>query len=222
MTAIAVIYLRGYLVPGTPMLTKRYFPDQVLAWFDKEPTQTFHVYGDIKDVDAEDILRRADALEVCAGGDDLCLSPRFSEAWHQQVERLEIDAPERTLADLLDVPSARLTTQNRGRSFVATVDGNQVGQWESRAAFVADMTAERALSELTRGWNDVPVEQRSVLLRQLRVFLEWCPECGGAVRLAQKTRTSCCRSWAVIASACEGCDARLFEVKADEVEGVDG
>lgn len=33
----AAIYLRGYLVPGTPELTKRYFPDEVLRLFDKHP-----------------------------------------------------------------------------------------------------------------------------------------------------------------------------------------
>ncbi|MFB6194579.1 MAG: hypothetical protein ABEI80_00270 [Haloplanus sp.] len=36
----AAIYLRGYLVPGTPTLTKRYLPDRVLAAFDKEPGTT--------------------------------------------------------------------------------------------------------------------------------------------------------------------------------------
>jgi hypothetical protein len=34
---LASIHLRGYLVPGTPRLTKRYFPDRVLAWFDRAP-----------------------------------------------------------------------------------------------------------------------------------------------------------------------------------------
>lgn len=33
----AAIYFRGYLVPGTPTLTKRYFPERVLAAFDKRP-----------------------------------------------------------------------------------------------------------------------------------------------------------------------------------------
>jgi hypothetical protein len=37
LVSLASIYFRGYLVPGTPMLTKRYFPDRVLRWFDKEP-----------------------------------------------------------------------------------------------------------------------------------------------------------------------------------------
>lgn len=35
--SLALIYLRGYLVPGTPTLTKRYLPPEVLRWFGKEP-----------------------------------------------------------------------------------------------------------------------------------------------------------------------------------------
>ncbi|SIR93654.1 hypothetical protein [Natronorubrum thiooxidans] len=35
--SIGLIYLRGYLVPGTPTLTKRYLPPEVLRWFGKEP-----------------------------------------------------------------------------------------------------------------------------------------------------------------------------------------
>lgn len=39
--SLVAIYVRGYLVPGTPTLTKRYFPDWVLAAFDKEPEPEF-------------------------------------------------------------------------------------------------------------------------------------------------------------------------------------
>ncbi|QLK24597.1 hypothetical protein HYG81_10715 [Natrinema zhouii] len=35
--SVALIYLRGYLVPGTPTLTKRYLPPAVLRWFGKDP-----------------------------------------------------------------------------------------------------------------------------------------------------------------------------------------
>jgi len=35
--SITLIYLRGYLVPGTPTLTKRYLPPAVLRWFGKDP-----------------------------------------------------------------------------------------------------------------------------------------------------------------------------------------
>ncbi|WP_435118066.1 hypothetical protein [Halolamina sp. C58] len=35
--SVGLIYLRGYLVPGTPTLTKRYLPPSVLRWFGKNP-----------------------------------------------------------------------------------------------------------------------------------------------------------------------------------------
>ncbi|MDL0133230.1 hypothetical protein [Halobacterium salinarum] len=35
--SVGLIYLRGYLLPGTPTLTKRYLPPAVLHWFGKEP-----------------------------------------------------------------------------------------------------------------------------------------------------------------------------------------
>ncbi|SEL78061.1 hypothetical protein SAMN04488691_10812 [Haloferax larsenii] len=35
--SIGLIYLRGYLVPGTPTLTKQYLPPTVLEWFGKDP-----------------------------------------------------------------------------------------------------------------------------------------------------------------------------------------
>jgi len=35
--SLVLIYLRGYLVPGTPALTKRYLPRPVLELFDKNP-----------------------------------------------------------------------------------------------------------------------------------------------------------------------------------------
>lgn len=40
-----LIYLRGYIIPGTPMLTKRYFPSSVLRLFDKKrETSTYDGY----------------------------------------------------------------------------------------------------------------------------------------------------------------------------------
>jgi hypothetical protein len=40
--SVAAIYLRGYLVPGTPELTKRYLPDPVLELFGKETEPEIH------------------------------------------------------------------------------------------------------------------------------------------------------------------------------------
>lgn len=38
--ALGLIYLRGYLVPGTPTLTRRYLPEEVLALFGKGAPET--------------------------------------------------------------------------------------------------------------------------------------------------------------------------------------
>src|SRR6056297_2842545 len=57
--ALASIAFRGYLIPGTPRLTKRYLPDWVLAWFGKHP-QRRTADGS---VDVVDVLTRAAILE---------------------------------------------------------------------------------------------------------------------------------------------------------------
>lgn len=218
-----IIYLRGYLVPGTPTLTKRYLPDHVLAWFDKEPTlgeeYALGVDSD-SEVDPEEILVGVDALELCEDGTDLCLTDEFREAWLAHTDRLDEsdETPQAVLADLLGVSSERVSTAERGSSLVAEVDGEQVGRWESRAAFVADMAAERALEERTSGWLELPVDQRSHLLTSLRIFLERCPECNGTVAMQEETVGSCCRSWEVIAGACQNCEARIFEIKHSKIE----
>ena len=39
LAALGLIYLRGYLVPGTPTLTRRYLPESVLAAFGKRSVE---------------------------------------------------------------------------------------------------------------------------------------------------------------------------------------
>ncbi|GCF15948.1 hypothetical protein Harman_38830 [Haloarcula mannanilytica] len=47
--SVGLIYLRGYLVPGTPTFTKRYLPAEVLRWFGKDPEPELATgFADIK------------------------------------------------------------------------------------------------------------------------------------------------------------------------------
>jgi hypothetical protein len=66
VTAVSVglIYLRGYLVPGTPELTKRYLPPSVLRWFGKEPDPVG------AGIDAEPAANGERRSEPTAGDDD--------------------------------------------------------------------------------------------------------------------------------------------------------
>lgn len=212
VASLAAIYLRGYLVPGTPTLTKRYLPERVLARFDKaeldEPTDESVAS---EDVDPEETLLAGGVVAPCEDVDDLCLDSTFRAGWR---EAMGMDAGDRrsALAAQLDVDADELRIDEHGAAFVAYHDGYRVGQWESRAALVADLAAAETLPAWVDEWDDLSVGARSQLLAGLRIFLEECPDCGGEVTAGRETVESCCRSREVVAAGCRDCDARLLEV----------
>lgn len=209
--SVGSIYARGYLVPGTPRLTKTYFPDWVLGWFDKEPTNGRETLSD--DVDVEQILQQAGAVTECEHEDDLCLTDGFRTAWNDRIAELRNrDTTRSELATVLDVDPERLSFQTHGDAFVAQLDDRQAGQWESHGAFLADVAAAREFRAQVDGWSDIPVQDRSRVLSSLRLFLEQCPACDGHVTLGEEVVESCCRSIDVVAVTCQDCGARLFEV----------
>jgi hypothetical protein len=222
------IWLRGYLVPGTPELTKRYFPDWLLAKFDKGPEQsTGGLVGESADAedaeydgptDPETLLLEAGVVEPCVDVDDLCLADGFREAWHARMVTLQETGAEREeVAAQLDVdPESVSFEEHVGGAFTAFVDGARVGQWESRAALVADLAAGRELPNWLDSWGQFPTEVRSQLLGGLRIFLETCPDCDGPVVAGQETVESCCRSYQVVAASCDDCGSRILEVPYDE------
>lgn len=207
--AALVIYLRGYLVPGTPWVTRTYFPDRLLRVFDKHPVPT-----GAGEFDTEGFLKTVDAVEECKNEDDICLTPGFRAAWHQRIAALhDEDTTRDDLAGILGVEPSDLEFEEHGEAFVARVDGRRVGQWESRAAFLADVAAANELSARYAAWGTVNIQRQSEVLNGLRLFLEECPSCGGRVELAGDVVRSCCRSIDVVAVTCQACDARLFEAE---------
>ena len=214
--SVATVYVRGYLVPGTPTLTKRYLPDQVLGWFDKRPDagtadETAPDAGP-GPVDPETVLLDAGAVTECERGNDLCLDDSFRGAWRERVAELEAeDAAREDLARVLGIDPATITVRDHGNAFVAGFDGGRLGQWESYAAFVADVAAANELRERYPVWADLPVRDRSRTLRGLRIFLDRCPNCDGPVTMDHDTVESCCRSIEVVAASCDDCGARFFE-----------
>ena len=228
LLSVAAIYLRGYLVPGTPWFTKTYFPDWLLRAFEKGPAASPATAAaspggavgaragpeDGREFDVEAVLEDAGATEECADADDLCLVPAFREAWQAEVEAIrssEGGPRERTTALGDD-----LTVNRRGEVLVARADGAIVGQWESEAAFLADVAAAEVLAERYPPWADFGVAERGAVLNGLRLFVERCPSCDGRVTFGEEVVESCCRFADVVAVTCEGCGARLFEAEVDE------
>lgn len=217
--SVVVIYFRGYLVPGTPTLTRGYFPDRVLRVFDKETTGfDVRIESNADEVDVERVLQDVAALEDCEERNDLCLTPGFRAMWYTQMDGLDVDDAKPTVGAILGIGADRVSVLPRSRSFEVKVDGETAGSWESREAFVTDMATERVLGERVEDWTDLSVEGRTAVANGLRVYLDRCPRCHGPVRLSEETVGSCCRSREVLASRCQDCGVRLFEIEATEVE----
>lgn len=210
--SLVAIYFRGYLVPGTPTLTKRYFPDWVLAKFDKLDDETPEVLEEEREPEA--VLADAGAVEPCEGVDDLCLDDEFDAEWYDRMDAIREGGTEKSdLSDVLDVEESELTFEEHDDALVAEYDDSRLGQWESRAALVADLAAAKALEDRYADWDRLSVTNQSRVLSGLRIFLERCPDCGGDVTMEQDTVESCCRTMDVVAVSCSACDARILEVE---------
>ncbi|WP_396613459.1 hypothetical protein ACH9L7_17690 (plasmid) [Haloferax sp. S1W] len=221
--SLTLIYLRGYLVPYTPTITKRYLPDRVLRRFDKQSSvEDEPTLDEVKDIDIEQTLYSLDVLTECENVDDLCLDPEFENAWQAHTDALrERDDENLGIDDLLELDNEteyevrKLTNE----AAVVMINGRQIGQWESKAALRADLAADRALREWDDDWGEMHVVNRSQVLNSLRMFLGTCTECGAPVNIDQETVESCCRSFEVFAVACEECGSRFFEIElTDEMQ----
>lgn len=214
VSAVAAIYLRGYLVPGTPWLTRTYFPDWLLRVFDKQPIAASASVAPEGEFDVESALEDAGAVTECADADDLCLAAEFRDAWRATVETIRREDDRH--GDLATALGDGLAVEERGETLVARDEGVVVGQWESEAAFLADVAAARVLSERYPVWAGLDLQFRGAVLNGLRLFVERCPACDGRVTMDEEVVRSCCRSRDVVAVTCEDCAARLFEADVPE------
>ncbi|WP_415379115.1 hypothetical protein [Halosimplex sp. TS25] len=240
--SLAAIWLRGYLVPGTPTLTKRYLPASVLAAFGKAPpdspdgieagagrdgqtersaatsAETADATVDpdaAESLDVEALLERADAIEPCRG-DDRCLTDEFARAWREETDAVREAENLSPWLEQLGLEGGDVATMDRGGAFAVDVNTRRVGTWASRPAFEADLAAGSLLADRVAEWESLPAHARGQVCNGLRIFLETCPGCGGPVSFGTETVESCCSSRTVAAVTCDDCDARVFESPVDE------
>jgi len=213
--SLVAIYFRGYLVPGTPTLTKRYFPDWLLAKFDKLEDEQVEVAEEERDPD--EVLLEANAVEPCEEVDDLCLADSFRESWYDHMDDIQQGGTEKSdLSDVLDVDEESLQFDEHGEALVAQYEGGRLGQWESRAALIADLGAAKVLEDRYPDWDALTVTNQSRVLSGLRIFLDACPDCGGDITMEQDTVESCCRTMDVVAVSCSECESRILEVEHNQ------
>ena len=216
--SLVVIYLRGYLIPGTPTFTRRYFPNRVLRWFNKEPTtMSTDGVGESIRVDPEQALLDARAVMPCKNGTDLCLRSDFQASWCERQLTLQDQSLDgENILGALNAAPEEVSIEEYGDALIASTDDGVIGQWPSSAAAVADIAAAEELADRYSHWERLNIAERTHVLTSLRIFIKECPECNGPVRVEQEVVDSCCMSHDVVVSACQNCDAQLFEIEWDD------
>lgn len=211
---LAAIGLRGYLVPGTPTLTKRYFPEWLLALFGKaEDPVAADAPAYEGSVDPETYLMERGIVQETPDGQDLELVDGFWPEWDAAIEEAAAN-PERAVGELLELEKPRIEVPDEGAGCRVFDDEVRVAQWPSRAALLADLGAVTALRGEGIDIDEMEQADAGALLAGLRVFAESCPECGGSLELGEDTVESCCRVADVFTYDCSDCTSRVLEIEA--------
>lgn len=206
--SLSVIYLRGYLVPGTPRLTRRYLPERVLRWFGKEPNRLRKLDADLSDdADLETALAAAGVLEPTSEEDGYGLTRDFRSRWNAALETARGTDGE-ALRETFDV-EGEVELDDFGSAFRVYADDEFVGKWPTRAAFLADLASRDVLVGRYDGWSNLTVEGRAAVLERVRSYLATCPDCEGTVERGTESVVGCCGTFQTTTATCTDCDARL-------------
>lgn len=219
-----MVYLRGYLVPGTPELTKRYLPDQVLKQFEHhEPVSMAQTPDSTTSTDTAsnpteerinpvEVLNAMGILDDEDAEHDASLSIEAQEDWQDRVSGLSterVNAEE--LAEALGLPEKDWELKKEGGGYLLESSEDAAGPWPSQGAVMADIATADWFNDTQPVWHDIPSSERLVLLRSMRVFLDEHPTTGAPICVSEDVVESCCRSTNVIAYECSETGQRLLE-----------
>jgi hypothetical protein len=225
----ALIYLRGYVVPGTP----EFAPDIVrslglegqfrhVAADGGEPEQRRESDDLVADTDPQELLGamfRAGVIEEGEGADDaLYLTEAFESAWREELADLRAATP----ADLVAATAEVVPFEAEGERKYGgvSVEGEEGVVWLRPTNATGDVAAVRAMERL-----GVPESLRAPATTPLRLFTPECPACGGDLE-ERTVADGCCGGTMGIEDtptrdvlACVDCEA---EVHVFDDAGADG
>ncbi|MFB6152546.1 MAG: hypothetical protein ABEJ40_12145 [Haloarculaceae archaeon] len=193
---LAAIWLRGYLVPGTPAFAPRLVAavPGAEAVFEKPstPPESAGSLGDgAPEADGEQLLETlvgAGVLEL--DGDAVVPAESFDRDWHDEMAALASRSTEGLADAVADVtPAAEVSVrrdERTGDEWVALGDGDAIATetWLNRPVAIAETAAVRQLPDTL---DDAT---RRAAAARLRMFLAACPDCG--TELEEGTTVPCC------------------------------
>lgn len=163
---------------------------------------------DIPTVDGETLAEQlvdAAVLTEDEAVDDLVLTDRFQYGWRRRIEHLRDRETVDFLGLLLDADPETLAVDRGAEELRVTREGVTVGTWPSEAALVADVAAFVTLGEWLPAWDDLEGETRDELVARLRIFLESCPACDGALVAEERNGEQLLQT-----ISCQECEAVLL------------
>lgn len=219
VAGLATVWLRGYVLPGTPELTRRYLPDTIARYFG-DPHDETSLVGITTDTRTPPDTHLTTAGILTPEDDDYVLTADARSRWTDELNVLRNADTDAALvervADLLETTPDQLTVEPDTESARVSVhaDGQLVGQWISEAAFVADAAAAPLARDNIPEWADIPPGQRGTILVALRVFVPSCPTCGGPVDFDIEQHAGCCwsRDAYVLACTVADCGDAIFTI----------
>ncbi|WP_408958885.1 hypothetical protein [Natrinema sp. 74] len=208
--SLALVRFRGYLVPGTPTLTRRYLPERVLEQFGKPPASA----PTVETVTPAELARVLTAADIATDGPEgLGLTSSFRARWADRLSSADATAPGR------DAVRSALGVEEVDRLGDASfeLEGRRLVRWESTAALAADAAAAAELEGRLDGWDRLEADERRDLLIGLRLLRDRCPVCGGPVAATTERLEHCCRRPRIaVRAGCDACDRPLAELVVAE------
>ncbi|WP_411963903.1 hypothetical protein [Haloferax sp. YSMS24] len=207
----ALVYLRGYVVPGTPSFAPRLVAavglSGVFEHDDEEPRQSESLDANVDpDVMLSTLL---DADVLVEREDGLFLTDEARDEWESAMATLR-KASDDELAEAVAAAlpfEAEVAAEFDGIS----IDGPSMSVWISRPQAIADVATLLAVTE-----RAVDPMVSLAATEPLRMFTEVCPECGGPVE--ETTVRNCCGGTAGVYDSpehevlgCEECGAVVYE-----------
>lgn len=228
--SLLAVSLRGYLVPGTPALTKRYLPASIRDRFGSHPAtgpadsgEDWETLRKLEEhranaVDTDELLAEVGVVESGADGTPERLTDEFRAAVAARIDEEVVDPVDAArIGAVFDAGPDEVSPEDR--DYPAVSVGRRIRTWPSEAAQHADVAAHEVLEEWTDRWAEVPLEQRVDALAALRALRDVCPACGGALEASDETVESCCGVHEVHVLACQDCGDRLREWSTERATG---
>ena len=141
-------------------------------------------------VDPAVVLIAAGVLHDRPRAADTVIDGDFARAWGTRAARHlhgdPADVPA-SLASAVGLPGSSLELVAIADQVTALHGTERLGTWESPVALCLDVAALELLPERVQEWDRLTVAARSEVVGALRLFVERCPDCGGAVVLETGT-----------------------------------